>query len=173
MKTTLGNNWQHPVYIWWNCFVDPFVSENVPLSINVAMMRTFSFLVNDILVEMERDYRAPYVSLQTRNCKSFFLSLSDEYSCLMVVFDFQRQYGYYVTQIYIPSALIVFMSWISFWLSPECSAARISLGITTFLAMATQMGSAAGASLPRVRVTIVVRTYSKIEISRGKEYKKY
>ena len=73
------------------------------------------------------------------------------FSCLMALFDFERQFGYYLTQIYVPSSLIIFMSWISFWLSPECSPARISLGITTLLTMASQMGSSAVSSLPKVR----------------------
>ena len=79
------------------------------------------------------------------------------FSCLMVLFDFERQFGYYLTQVYVPTTLIVFMSWVSFWLSPECSPARISLGITTLLTMASQMSSSAVSSLPRVRFHTAVQ----------------
>ena len=52
-------------------------------------------------------------------------------------------------QIYIPSVLIVLLSWVSFWLNVDAVPARISLGILTVLTMTTQK-SMAVASLPRV-----------------------
>ena len=52
-------------------------------------------------------------------------------------------------QIYIPTVLIVLLSWVSFWLSVEAVPARISLGILTVLTMTTQKTSAIS-SLPRV-----------------------
>lgn len=57
--------------------------------------------------------------------------------------------GYFVIQIYVPSILIVALSWVSFWLSAEAIPARISLGVLTILTMTTQT-SGANASLPRV-----------------------
>lgn len=61
----------------------------------------------------------------------------------------ERQIGYYMIQLYIPSILIVSLSWVSFWLTIEAVPARISLGILTVLTMTTQKSSA-GVSLPRV-----------------------
>jgi hypothetical protein len=52
-------------------------------------------------------------------------------------------------QFYIPSVLIVLLSWVSFWLTIDAVPARISLGILTVLTMTTQR-SAGTASLPRV-----------------------
>lgn len=57
--------------------------------------------------------------------------------------------GYYLTQVYIPSVLIVILSWVSFWLDFEAVPARISLGLLTVLTMTTQ-SSGARASLPKV-----------------------
>ena len=34
----------------------------------------------------------------------------------MVEFHLRRQFGYYLLQAYIPSMLIVILSWISFWI---------------------------------------------------------
>lgn len=34
----------------------------------------------------------------------------------MVEFHLKRQFGYYLLQAYIPSMLIVILSWISFWI---------------------------------------------------------
>ena len=40
-------------------------------------------------------------------------------------------------QIYIPSVLTVILSWLSFWISHEATAARMSLGITSVLTLTT------------------------------------
>jgi hypothetical protein len=39
-------------------------------------------------------------------------------------FHLQRDIGYYVIQVYIPSILIVILSWVSFWLDIEAIPAR-------------------------------------------------
>ncbi len=39
--------------------------------------------------------------------------------------------GYYLIQIYIPSGLIVIISWVSFWLNRNATPARVALGVTT------------------------------------------
>ena len=53
---------------------------------------------------------------------------------------------------YIPSALVVVLSWISFWLNVNAVPGRISLGVLTVLTMTTQ-SSAVNASLPHVSYT--------------------
>lgn len=50
------------------------------------------------------------------------------FTCLAVVFNLRRRLGYHLFHTYIPSALIVVMSWISFWIKPEAIPARITLG---------------------------------------------
>ena len=52
-------------------------------------------------------------------------------------------------QIYLPCYLIVVLAWVSFWVDREQTAARIAMGITTVLTMATLIGSAR-TSLPKV-----------------------
>lgn len=61
----------------------------------------------------------------------------------------ERHIGFYMIQIYIPSILIVLLSWVSFWLNVDAVPARISLGILTVLTMTTQK-TLAVSSLPRV-----------------------
>ena len=56
------------------------------------------------------------------------------FTCLAVVFNLKRRLGYHLFHTYIPSALIVVMSWISFWIKPEAIPARITLGKCGFLA---------------------------------------
>ena len=64
------------------------------------------------------------------------------------IFFLERNITYYVVQMYIPSILIVMLSWISFWLTVNSVPGRISLGVLTVLTMTTQ-SSSVNASLPR------------------------
>lgn len=74
---------------------------------------------------------------------------SGEYSCLKVDLVFKREFSYYLIQIYFPCIILVIVSWVSFWLDPSAIPARVSLGVTTLLTMATQI-SGINASLPPV-----------------------
>lgn len=64
-------------------------------------------------------------------------------------FFFDRSLGYYIIHIYIPSTLIVVLSWVSFWLNREAVPARVALGITTVLTMTTLISST-NAALPKI-----------------------
>ena len=55
-----------------------------------------------------------------------------------VTFKFARALGYFMFQTYIPTCLIVMMSWISFWIKPEAVPARVTLGVTSLLTLSTQ-----------------------------------
>jgi hypothetical protein len=57
--------------------------------------------------------------------------------------------------VYIPSTLVVFISWISFWLDCSATTARTQLGILTVFTMTTQRTSA-GISLPKVSYVIAI-----------------
>ena len=60
------------------------------------------------------------------------------FTCLEVVFMFKRRLGYYLFHTYVPTCLIVIMSWISFWIKPEAVPARVTLGVTSLLTLSTQ-----------------------------------
>lgn len=47
-----------------------------------------------------------------------FYFFAGNFTCLAVVFNLRRRLGYHLFHTYIPSALIVVMSWISFWIKP-------------------------------------------------------
>ena len=80
---------------------------------------------------------------------SFFLFPTGSYACLKVTTFLERQYGYYMIQTYIPSVLIVSLSWVSFWINIDAVPARISLGVLTVLTLTTQ-SVGVWMSLPRV-----------------------
>ncbi|XP_022239482.1 glycine receptor subunit alpha-2-like isoform X2 [Limulus polyphemus] len=72
-----------------------------------------------------------------------------EYSCLIAEFYLQRSIGYHLVQSYLPTILIVVVSWVSFWLDIEAIPARITLGVTTLLTISSK-GSAIQSNLPPV-----------------------
>jgi hypothetical protein len=67
---------------------------------------------------------------------------------------FKREFSYYLIQIYIPCCMLVIVSWVSFWLDANAVPARVSLGVTTLLTMATQT-TGINNSLPPVSYTKV------------------
>ena len=52
-------------------------------------------------------------------------------------------------KVYIPSSLIVVMSWVSFWINRGAAPARVGLGVTTVLTMTTLINSV-NAALPKI-----------------------
>jgi len=52
-------------------------------------------------------------------------------------FWLRRRITYFLLQSYVPCTLITILSWVSFWINYEATAARVSLGITTVMTMTT------------------------------------
>lgn len=63
------------------------------------------------------------------------------FTCIRAELHLSRQFGYFGAQVYLPSASVVLISWISFWLNVDSVPARISLGLLTVLTMTTQFSS--------------------------------
>ncbi|KAI1241721.1 hypothetical protein IHE44_0005210 [Lamprotornis superbus] len=64
-------------------------------------------------------------------------NLLSAYPRLSLSFRLKRNIGYFILQTYMPSILITILSWVSFWINYDASAARVALGITTVLTMTT------------------------------------
>ncbi|KAJ7372036.1 hypothetical protein OS493_021464 [Desmophyllum pertusum] len=80
------------------------------------------------------------------------------HSSLVAVFKMKRRIGYFLIDTYVPSTIIVIISWISFWINPDTAPARVALGITTVLTMTTLISSAR-ASLPKVSYVKAIDWY--------------
>ncbi|KAL8583392.1 hypothetical protein ACOMHN_035374 [Nucella lapillus] len=55
--------------------------------------------------------------------------LTGDYQRLSLTFNLQRNIGYFVFQTYLPSILIVMLSWVSFWINHEATSARVALAL--------------------------------------------
>ena len=81
---------------------------------------------------------------------SWCISLVGDYQCLTAVLTLERQFGFYFLQTYVPSMLIVFLSWVSFWINRDAVPARITLSVTTVLTITTQSTGLNNSGVPKV-----------------------
>ncbi|KAL8562199.1 hypothetical protein ACOMHN_005184 [Nucella lapillus] len=120
-------------------------------------MESYSYSLENVIfqwnedpVMTRQDISLPQFHLnkiETLDCTKVYIGVN--FTCIRAEFSLKRQYGYYMSQVYIPSMLVVILSWVSFWLDIDAVPARISLGLLTVLTMTTQSASA-GTNLPRV-----------------------
>ncbi|XP_072110798.1 glycine receptor, beta b [Mobula birostris] len=82
------------------------------------------------------------------NCTKYYEG-TGYYTCVEVIFTLRRQVGYYMMGVYAPTLLIVVLSWLSFWINPDASAARVPLGIFSVLNLSSECMNLA-AELPKV-----------------------
>ncbi|XP_071313930.1 glycine receptor, beta b isoform X1 [Trachinotus anak] len=82
------------------------------------------------------------------NCTKFYAG-TGYYTCVEVIFTLRRQVGFYMMGVYAPTLLIVVLSWLSFWINPDASAARVPLGILSVLSLSSECTSLAS-ELPKV-----------------------
>ncbi|KAM4635966.1 gamma-aminobutyric acid receptor subunit pi-like [Discoglossus pictus] len=75
------------------------------------------------------------------------------YPKLVFHFDLKRNILYFILETYVPSILLVVLSWVSFWISQSSVPARICIGVTTVLTMTTLM-MGARTSLPNANCFI-------------------
>ncbi|KAK0153435.1 Glycine receptor subunit alpha-4 [Merluccius polli] len=139
----------------------PMDLKNFPMDIQTCTMQleSFGYTMNDLIfewlwespVQVAEDLTLPQFVLKEEKdlgyCTKYYNT--GKFTCIEVKFHLERQMGYYLIQMYIPSLLIVILSWVSFWINMDAAPARVGLGITTVLTMTTQ-SSGSRASLPKV-----------------------
>ncbi|XP_053148613.1 gamma-aminobutyric acid receptor subunit pi isoform X2 [Hemicordylus capensis] len=61
------------------------------------------------------------------------------YPRLILQFELKRNILYFILETYVPSTLLVVLSWVSFWITLDSVPARTCIGVTTVLSMTTLM----------------------------------
>ncbi|KAF7648421.1 hypothetical protein LDENG_00157230 [Lucifuga dentata] len=139
----------------------PMDLKNFPMDVQTCIMQleSFGYTMNDLIfqwqengpVQVAEGLTLPQFILKDesdlRYCTKHYNT--GKFTCIEVRFHLERQMGYYLIQMYIPSLLIVILSWVSFWINMDAAPARVALGITTVLTMTTQ-SSGSRTSLPKV-----------------------
>uniref|UniRef100_A0A8R1DRK9 Uncharacterized protein n=1 Tax=Caenorhabditis japonica TaxID=281687 RepID=A0A8R1DRK9_CAEJA len=101
-------------------------------------------------IDRNPDITMPDMSLKhirTGYCNGTYAT--GEWSCMTAIFYVEREMMHHVMQTYVPTALIVVISWFNFWLEIDSAPARVSLSITTLLTISTQ-ANAVKLALPEV-----------------------
>uniref|UniRef100_A0A3P8Y7L3 Glycine receptor, alpha 3 n=1 Tax=Esox lucius TaxID=8010 RepID=A0A3P8Y7L3_ESOLU len=139
----------------------PMDLKNFPMDVQTCIMQleSFGYTMNDLIFEWQENGPVQVADGLTlpqfimkdetdlRYCTKHYNT--GKFTCIEVRFHLERQMGYYLIQMYIPSLLIVILSWVSFWINMDAAPARVALGITTVLTMTTQ-SSGSRTSLPKV-----------------------
>ncbi|XP_053130399.1 glycine receptor subunit alpha-4 isoform X2 [Hemicordylus capensis] len=140
----------------------PMDLKNFPMDIQTCTMQleSFGYTMNDLIFKWVEEQEAvqvadgltlPQFILRDEKDLGYCTKSynTGKFTCIEVKFHLERQMGYYLIQMYIPSLLIVILSWVSFWINMDAAPARVGLGITTVLTMTTQ-SAGSRASLPKV-----------------------
>lgn len=86
-------------------------------------------------------------------------SFAGNYSSISFSFTLERESGFYVLEYYLPSIMIVAISWVTFWLQADQTAPRAMLGATSMLSFIT-LSSAQNKILPKVSYIKVSEIWS-------------
>uniref|UniRef100_H9GK80 Gamma-aminobutyric acid type A receptor beta4 subunit n=1 Tax=Anolis carolinensis TaxID=28377 RepID=H9GK80_ANOCA len=128
------------------CMMDlrryPLDQQNCTLEIE-----SYGYTVDDIVffwqgnnsaVTGMKDLELPqFTIIEQRLVTREVVFTTGSYLRLSLSFRIKRNIGYFILQTYMPSVLITILSWVSFWINYDASAARVALGVTTVLTMTT------------------------------------
>ncbi|KDR18837.1 glycine receptor subunit alpha-1-like isoform X1 [Zootermopsis nevadensis] len=127
-----------------------FWEPDSPVTVNKDLHLTEYRLVN-----MWSNFSVANYSLTSDVSSTFGLhsrhygKFGGNYSALTVRFDLAREVGHYIMDYFVPSILLVVVSWVSFWLDPNAVPGRTTLGTSTMLTFITLTRNT-GSSLPKV-----------------------
>uniref|UniRef100_A0AAV2JLM1 Neurotransmitter-gated ion-channel transmembrane domain-containing protein n=2 Tax=Knipowitschia caucasica TaxID=637954 RepID=A0AAV2JLM1_KNICA len=119
--------------------------------------------INDVTFYWTRDNESvsglDSLQLAQYTVEDYYTSVSEaiyetgHYPKLVFYFELKRSILYFILETYVPSSLLVVLSWVSFWISLSSVPARVCIGVTTVLTMTTLM-MGARTSLPNANCFI-------------------
>ncbi|XP_029390273.1 gamma-aminobutyric acid receptor subunit theta [Mus pahari] len=109
-------------------------------------VESYGYTVEDIVLSWEDDNaihitdelhipQYTYLGRTITSKEVYFYTGS--YMRLIVKFQVQREVRSYLVQVYWPTVLTTILSWISFWMNYDSSAARVTIGLTSILVLTT------------------------------------
>ncbi|CAM1319697.1 GABRB2 (predicted) [Pycnogonum litorale] len=142
--------------------------HNYPLDIQscTVEIESYGYTIEDVLMYWTKtpvvgikEIDLPQFSILSYHTVDGFEKLATgRYQRLSLKFMLKRNIGYFIFQTYLPSILIVMLSWVSFWINHEATSARVALGITTVLTMTT-ISTGVRSSLPRISYVKAIDIY--------------
>uniref|UniRef100_A0A8C7ED51 Gamma-aminobutyric acid receptor subunit pi n=1 Tax=Nothoprocta perdicaria TaxID=30464 RepID=A0A8C7ED51_NOTPE len=126
-------------------------------------LESWGYNINDVMFYWTRGNDSvrglDTLRLAQYTVEDYFTSVSEavyetgRYPKLVFHFELKRNIFYFILETYVPSILLVVLSWVSFWISQSSVPARICIGVTTVLTMTTLM-MGARTSLPNANCFI-------------------
>ncbi|XP_060522302.1 pH-sensitive chloride channel 2 [Cylas formicarius] len=145
-------------YCWMNL-------RKFPFDVQVCEIEWISWSYNESHVDLSWTKKDPYFISDNLHLTEFSMdekwitrgsvrspvSESEGSSSSALVFHFRlrRESGYYILEYYLPSVLLVIMSWVSFWIQADAAPARVTLGTATMLSLISLNGNVSK-NLPKV-----------------------
>jgi hypothetical protein len=136
----------------WNLSRFPFDQQILPVTLVARFpVDELKLLPDDTLIEMAGNISNPNwrISQPVVTSGAYTVHPGQSIARLDVRFPAKRRSGYYVWKLLVPLSFVVFMSWMSFWISPQHIAPRIGLSATSMLTLIA-FRLALGSSLPPI-----------------------
>ncbi|XP_064609167.1 glycine receptor subunit alpha-2-like [Liolophura sinensis] len=125
----------------------PFDKQECPVK-----MMSYAYNSKGILLEWMK-VKSPVEIKPNLELPEFIVAKTSLHNCSSTYITgrihLKRRYLQYAIQIYVPSALMVILSWANFWIDHRSTPARVSLALLCILTITTQ-SSGAGSKLPKV-----------------------
>lgn len=121
-----------------------------PMDIQVCPMYIESFSYNNQKIRLKWGEGAVTVNpelkllqynvgepLEMEQTTGYMVEREANFSRLVLYFRFERQIGHHLIQTFAPSALVVMLSWFSFWIGLDAIPGRVTLLVTSMLTLVT------------------------------------
>lgn len=93
---------------------------------------------------------AQFDLLSTKQSIEYTIHNNLNYSKLVGVFKLKRHISYFITTSYIPCLLVVFMSWVGFYIDGDYCQDRISISVTSLLTILLKLNIENTSDMPKV-----------------------